>query len=182
MSAPSFDPTHAVRFDLPQGSVRAGWPEDRLVLAPAAALADLARSAPVAAAESFARAVGSGIGRRAAARMLDANASPVEEFATQLAGEMALSGFGQLSVERWGRALVIAIEDSQLPETLVPALIASALEAATGRKVTCTLLSPRGQPARVLASSEDAATRVRGWIAAGVPWGDALAKLHGGGT
>jgi hypothetical protein len=183
MSAPSFDPTLAVRFDLPQGSVRAGWPEDRIFLVPAAALAELALAAPTSAREGFARALGAGLGRRSAARMLDPQASSLDEFATQLAGEAALAGLGKLSAERWGRALVIVIEDSPLSDpagSIVVPLVAAALEAASGRKVWCTLLSRDERAARVLVSSEGATTRVRGWIAGGMAWGDALVKLHGG--
>jgi hypothetical protein len=34
---------------------------------------------------------------------------------------------------------------------------------------------------RVLIASERGIERVRAWMMAGTPWGDALVKLHGGG-
>ncbi|MGH7269989.1 MAG: hypothetical protein ACREJ3_06120 [Polyangiaceae bacterium] len=180
MSAPSFDPTHAVRFDLARGTVRAGWPEAPVILAPSAALAELVRSAPAHAAEAFARAIGASLGARAASRMLDPKASSVEDFATQLAGEAALSGLGKLGVERWGRALVIVLAESTLADALVAPMIAAAIEASSGRKVECTLLQRDEHAARVLVSGEGGAKRVRQWIASGTAWGDALVKLHGG--
>jgi hypothetical protein len=180
MSAPSFDPTLAVRFDLPKGSVRAGWPEDRIVLVPAAALRDALGSAPAAAVDALGAAIGAGVGRRAAARMLDPQASSLEEFATQLAGEAALAGLGKLAVERWGRALVLAFDDFPLPMGIVPSVASAAIEAALGRKVWAVVLSLETHAARVLLTSEGAASRVRGWITGGMPWGDALVKLHQG--
>src|SRR5579884_2008265 len=107
MIGPSFDPTHAVRFDLPHGSVRTGADGDAAVLVPAAVLVEAARSAPVDVAERLGRGLGSAIGRRAAERMGDPQKASVEDFVTQLAVEAALAGIGVLAVERWGRALVV---------------------------------------------------------------------------
>src|SRR5215469_14307836 len=106
MAGTSFDPTHAVRFDLPHGSVRAGGEEERVLLVPTSALDELVLSAPPEAVEALGRALGAAIGRRAASRM-DAKSASVEAFVTQLAGEAAIAGIGALSVERWGRALVV---------------------------------------------------------------------------
>ena len=52
MAATSFDPAHAVRFDLPQGSVHAGDGE-RVLLVPTGALDDIVLSAPPEAAEAL---------------------------------------------------------------------------------------------------------------------------------
>lgn len=182
MSAVSFNATQSVRFDLSQGAVRAGASDDRLLLVPLTALVDLANAAPPAAVESLGRAIGAAIGARAAAQIGDATGTSLEGFVTQLAGEAALAGIGVLSIERWGRALVVVLEDSRLPGALISALIGSALDAASGRKVATALLSHEAQAARVLVSSESAVRRVREWMASGVPWGHAIAKLHGGGS
>lgn len=179
MTAPPFDPTHAVRFDLPRGSVRAGADGDRLLLVPTSALDDLVLSAPPEAVESFARATGSVIGRRAAARMSDPQSAPIDVFVTQLAGEAALAGVGALTVERWGRALVVVVEHSPLAGSLLVPLVAAALDAAAGRRVWCTLLSRDEHAARVLVGGEAGVGRVRDWIASGVAWGEAIARLHG---
>jgi hypothetical protein len=180
MDAPSFEPAHAIRFDLPHGSVHAGREGDRLILIPAAALDDLVLSSSAEAAVAFGRAVGAGIGRRAAARMSDPRAASLESFVTQLAGETALAGVGVLSIERWGRALVVVVEESPLAGTLLPPMVESALEAASGRRVWSTLLTRDQRAARLLVASERAVERVRDWIASGMTWGEALAKAHEG--
>ena len=171
MSSASFNATQSVRFDLAQGAVRAGASDDRQLLVPLAALVDLANAAPPAAAEALGRALGAAIGARAAARIGDATGASLEGFVTQLAGEAALAGAGVLSVERWGRALVVVLEDSLLPGALITALVGGALDAASGRKVATALLSHEGRTARVLVSSDSAARRVRDWMASGVSWG-----------
>ncbi len=180
MAAASFNPTHAVRFDLPRGSVRSADGDDRLLLISSAALMDLVLSAPSEAVESMGRALGSAVGRKAAARIGDPSRSSVEEFVTQLAGEAALAGMGLLSVERWGRALVVVIEDSPLLGMLIVPFVTAALEGATKRNVSGVLLAQGPRAARVLISNERAVDRVRALIASGVAWGDAIAKLHGG--
>ena len=175
MAVPSFDPSHAVRFDLPHGSVRAGGDGgERVLLVPTSALDDLVLSAPPEAVEALGRAHG-------AARM-DPKRVPIDAFVTQLAGEAAIAGVGALSIERWGRALVVVVEDSPLSGTLLAPLVAAAVEAASGKHVACALLSRDERTARVLLGSETGIARAREWIASGVPWGEALVKLHGGGV
>jgi hypothetical protein len=182
MAVPSFDPTHAVRFDLPHGSVRAGRDGgERVLLLPTSALDDLVLSAPPEAVEALGRAIGAAIGRRAAGRM-DPKTASIDAFVTQLAGEAALAGVGALSIERWGRALIVVVEDSPLPGALLSPVISAAVEAASGRRVACALLSRDERSARVLLGSDSGVARARDWIAAGVPWGEALVKLHGGAT
>ena len=180
--AASFDPTHAVRFDLPNGSVRAGGESgERVLLVPTNALDDLVLSAPPEAVEALGRALGAAIGRRAALHV-SVNDAPIDVFVTQLAGEAAIAGVGALSIERWGRALVVVVEDSPLVGTLLAPLVASAVEAASGRRVSCALLSRDEHAARVLLASDRGVAQVRKWIASGIPWGEALVKLHGGGS
>jgi hypothetical protein len=180
MSAPLFDPTRAVRFDLPRGTVRTLRDDDRVVLVPTAALDEVVRSAPPTAVEALGRALGAAIGRRAVASMGDPQSASIDAFVTHLAGEAAIAGVGLLGVERWGRAVVVSIEDSPLVGTLLAPLVASALEVASGRRVWCTLLSRDDHVARVLVGSEQAVGRVRGWIGSGIAWGEAVVKLHGG--
>jgi hypothetical protein len=181
MAAPSFDPKHAVRFDLPHGAVRAGGGGERVLLIPTNALDDLVLSAPSEAVQALGRALGSAIGRRAASQV-DPQRDSIEAFVTQLAGEAAVSGIGKLSVERWGRALVVVVEDSPLTGTLLAPLVAAAVESATDRHVATTLLSRDERIARILIGSDSGVSRVREWIASGLAWGEALARLHGGGA
>jgi hypothetical protein len=179
-STPSFDSTHAVRFDLARGSVRAGTHEERLLLVPSSAFDDLILSASPEAVDVLGRSVGRAIGRRVAARIEPGPGASAEAFVTQLAGEGAIAGVGSLSLERWGRAMVVVLEHSPLPTAFLCPLVAAAIEAASGRAVWCTLLVRDAAAARVLVASESAAARVRDWIGSGMPGGDALTKLHGG--
>jgi hypothetical protein len=182
MAPAAFNPTQSVRFDIARGTVRAGSGDDRLLLVPVPAIVALAQSAPAAAAEAFVRALGSAIGRRAAARIGDATGSSLEDFVTHLAGEAAIAGAGVLSIERWGRALVVVLEESPLSGALVAPFVAAALDASSGRKVATLLLSGEATPARVLVSSEGAVGRARAWMASGLGWGEAITRLHGGGS
>jgi hypothetical protein len=180
MAAPTFDPARAVRFDLPNGCVRAGGENgERVLLVPTSALDELVLSAPPEAVESLGRALGAAIGRRAAAQV-DVNDAPIEVFVTHLAGEAALAGVGALTIERWGRALVVVVQDSPLVGTLLGPLVAAAIEAASGRRVSHALLSRDERAARVLLGSEKGVARVREWIASGSPWAEAIVRLHGG--
>ena len=95
-------------------------------------------------------------------------------------GETAIAGVGALTVERWGRALVVVVEDSPLVGTLLVAIVVSAIESASARRTWCTLLSRDDRVARILVAGEVAVGRVREWIASGVGWSEALTKLHGG--
>lgn len=182
MPASSFDSTHAVRFDLPQGRVHAGGDGERLLLVPTSAIDDLALSAPPEAVQALGKALGTAIGRRAAARMENAQAASMESFVTQLAGETALAGVGALSVELWGRAMVVVVEGSSLTGTLLAPLVGAAIEAASGRGVACALLSRDEHMARLLVGGERGVSRVREWLAGGMSWSEALAKLQGGGS
>jgi hypothetical protein len=179
MAASSFDATGAVQFDLSHGAVRAGSEREPVLLLPCSALDDLALSAP-AEAEGLGQALGAAIGKRAASRLSDPRSASVETFVTQLAGECAISGVGVLSVERWGRALVVVIEESPLAGPLLAPLVAGALEATLGKRVSVGLLSRDSKVARVLVASESAVSRTLEAIAAGRPWGDCLAKLNAG--
>lgn len=180
MTAPSFDPAGAVRFDLPRGAVRARAEDERLLVVPSSALEGLAKWVHGDALETFARALGAAVGRRAAARMANLAAASIEEFVTQLAGEVALTGAGLVEIERWGRALVVVLGEPALPGVMVAPFVASAVQAASGRTVAAILLSGDERAARVLIASEGAVARVRGWIASGSSWGEALARLNGG--
>jgi hypothetical protein len=182
MTAPSFDSTHSIRFDLGSGNVRAAGQDERLLLLPAAALENVLLYASADAVVALGRAMGESIGRRVAARIVGHSNASMEDFTTQFAGEAALAGVGAISLERWGRALVVLVEQSPLGSALLAPLIAAALGAATGRKVGGVLLTHDDRIARVLIASSRGVERVQGWMAAGVSWGDAIVKLHGAGS
>ena len=120
MADSSFDAARAVRFDLPSGSVRAAG-DARVALVPVEALAAVGKSG---AADEVAGIVGSAIGKRVAARLGNSNGATIEAFATALGGELAVAGYGSLSLERWGRALVLVVEHAALPDAMLGTMLA----------------------------------------------------------
>jgi hypothetical protein len=176
--------SHPVRFDLSTGQVQTGEGE-RLIVIPLSALDELAQTAGVPAASRFARGIGVAIGRRLAGRLgsIDGiRAASLEAFVSGLALEVALAGWGSLSVERWGRAMVVVVDHAPVKEPgIVSALVEGAIEAAAGREAHGVALAGTG-PARVLVASEKTAARARLWTAEGVSGTDVIARLHGAGS
>lgn len=180
MANAAFEADRVVRFDLPQGSVHAG-DDERVVLFPVTALAELAREAPPATIEAVGRALGDALGKRVAAGLGGAEGvrgATLEAVITRLAGEAAVLGWGAVSLERWGRAMLLVVERAALPEAMVAGAMASALARATGATgVSCAVVARDGA-LRLLVSSEAAIERVRRWLADGVSWGDAMTRLN----
>ena len=192
MNDPRFDPSRALTFDLAQGIVLLEGAPPRVVV-PGEALAKLCEAAGRAAAEAFGRVVGDSMGRRIAARFAGEAAgadsagavrgATTERVVEHLGGELALAGLGQLSLERWGRALVAVVDHSPLGangDPLLATILAAALASCTGRDVRAGLLGRDEARARFLVSSESALARLRALLDGGVSWGEALVKLHAG--
>ncbi|MGA2450241.1 MAG: hypothetical protein ABTD50_16320 [Polyangiaceae bacterium] len=180
MAVLSFDCTHAVRFDLPRGTVHAKGDAERIVLVPAAALDRLLREAPVAAAEEFATALGAAVGHRVLSRLADAQSASVDAFVTQWAGEAAMAGVGVVAVERWGRALIVVVSGSPFAQSVLLAFVSSAIEAACGLRPACTLLADEQGTARIFVGSQAGVDRLRASLASGRPWADAIERLNRG--
>src|SRR5579859_5439759 len=109
MAHPPFDASKAVTFDLARGQIQKE--DEPRVLISANALIQLCQAAGGDATAAFARGAGEAIGDAIAKRFEraggDANGAPIDVIVDHLAGEIALAGFGSLTVERWGRALVL---------------------------------------------------------------------------
>ena len=180
MAAPSFDCTHAVRFDLPRGAVHAKGDPGRIVLVPATALDQLLREVPPATAQAFGAALGMAVGRRVASRLADAQTASVDAFVTQLAGEAAIVGVGAVAIERWGRALVVVVSASPLVDSVLLAFVSSAIEAACGLRPVCALLARDDGVSRIFAGSQAGVDRLRASLASGLSWPNALARLNRG--
>lgn len=182
MSPSPFDPTKSVTFDLAKGLVRLDDDSPRL-LVPVNALLALTKSVGPAATASFARALGESLGERVARRLAGIDslrASAPETVIDHLGGEMALVGLGSLSIERWGRALILVVDRSPLAQddtSLLAGVLEGAIHQATGRAVRCVLLSS-GTQCRFLITGEAAASKAREWLSSGVSWGEVLARLH----
>jgi hypothetical protein len=179
-----FDPTRAVTFDLSMGQVHL-QDSQPTVIVPAVALADLCAAAGTEATAGLGRAWGQALGRRLLARLGGPHGSrdeidgaSLQVFVEHLGGELALAGLGALTLERWGRALVFVVEGGVAPTALVCALFEGALEAATGRVARCVQIVKEKQRARFLVSSPSATQSAQAWLAAGMSWGEVLAKLH----
>lgn len=181
MPEPLFDPSHAVTFDLAHGLVHLEDAPSR-VLVPADALAALAAVASPDARAAFASALGKPLGARAARRLGDTRGATVEQVVDHLGGELALAGLGSLSLERWGRALLIVVDHCPLPsaEDVLSGVLAAALGAATGRDVRCVRLMRDATRARFLVASAASEQKARALLGEGTTWGDVLVKLHEG--
>ena len=185
MSDLRFDPSKAVTFDLTHGLVHLEGAPSRL-LVPADALLALAKAAGGEPSAAFGAALGEAMGRRVASRLAAANgvgAATIEGVVEHLAGELALAGLGSLGLERWGRAMVLVVDQSPLGadgDALLEAALGGAIEAAAGRSVRSLLLGRDAVRARFLIGGKAGVDKVRGWLAEGASWGEALVRLHAG--
>jgi hypothetical protein len=177
-----FDPSKAVTFDLAHGLVHLDGAPSRL-LVPAEALAALASAAGPEASAAFGAAIGEAMGRRVASRLGEGGvaAAPIAAVVDHLGGELALAGLGSLGVERWGRALVLVVDQSPLGDggdLLLEATLASALGAAAGKAARVLHLARDGVRARFLVGGDAAIEKTKRWLDEGVAWGDAIVRLH----
>jgi hypothetical protein len=136
--------------------------------------------------------MGQAMGRRVATRFAQhangggegetaVRGATIEIVVDHLGGEVALVGLGSLALERWGKALVLVVDQSPLGapgDLLVAAVLEAALEEASGRTLRTSAIDREGTRARFLVASSSAITKVHGWLREGVTWGDALARLH----
>jgi hypothetical protein len=181
-----FDPSKSVTFDLDHGLVHLEGAPSRL-LVPADALLALAGAAGAAATAAFARALGTPMGRRVADRLSagGVGAAAIDVVVEHLGGELALAGLGSLGLERWGRAVVLVVDHAPLGaagDALLEQVLAGAIEASVERAVHVLTLARDGVRARFLLGGSAGTDKVRAWLAAGVPWGEALVRLHAAGA
>ena len=104
-----------------------------------------------------------------------------EEVITQIAGEFALLGLGSVSAERWGRSLVMVVDQSPLGDDgdgLVGEVLQAAFKSLVDRPVRMVKLHREGVRVRYLACSGAVVQTVSDKIAAGESWGSVLASLH----
>src|SRR5437867_7250118 len=129
----------SLRLDLPKGSAELrGEP---VVVLPAQALETLLRAAPSASRIDMGRDVGVAMGENVAKRMGGSGgvrSSSTEEVVNALAVEIALAGLGEVSLERWGRAMVIGVSGGPLAKQteLLAGLVGGAISAATGSQAS----------------------------------------------
>jgi len=138
----AFNPSEAVTFDLAFGHLHLDGAPSR-VMVPAGALLKLCEAAGAEQAAELGSAVGEALGRRVAVRMAAGQedrtaavrAAGLEAVVEQLAGELALVGMGALSAERWGKALVLIVDQSPFGDAgdeLLAEVLQAALHALVG--------------------------------------------------
>ena len=184
MASPPFDASKAVTFDLSRGQIQKDDAEPR-VLVSSRALFALCHSAGADASAAFARATGEAMGTAIAGRFersgSDTKGATIEAVVEHLAGEIALAGFGSVSLERWGRAMVLVVDHGPATtdaDRLLAPLLAAAISRAAKVEARCVRLAREGERARFLITGPHAADKVRDWLSSGVSWGEALVRLH----
>ncbi len=181
MGSPRFDPAHAVKFDLARGRVEI---DGARALVPVDALVELCKAAGEEAAKDFGRRLGTEIGRRVASRLGDgAVGASLEAVVEHLGGELALTGLGSLSLERWGRALLFVVSGSPLGgsgDALIAAVLEGALQRGMGRDASVVSLTRDDAQVRLLVVGAQGAEKARGLLDQGIVWSEVIARLQGG--
>lgn len=180
MASSPFDPNGAVRFDMSSGAASDAR-GTRLVLMPAAALEALERTTPGALAH-LGSEVGKACGARVASRLGGDKAvreATLEVVVSQLAGELAIAGLGAVHLERWGRALVIVVDNAGVAsDGFMNAALGGALVAATGREVAVAPIGKDGTTVRYFVGAPATVLRARGLVSQGKSCGDILTVLQ----
>jgi hypothetical protein len=182
----------AVRFNLPRGTVTVGvhahgdHDGERMLLVPTNALDEAHRVGGDAAGTAVALLIGSACGARAAKSLGGAPgvaAASFDHVASELGLQLSLAGVGAIDLERWGRALVLVVENpATSSDVLLAAICEGALLAATGRELGCIGIGREGSVARVLVASRAACGRAKDLVANGVAWRDVVSRLQSGGA
>jgi hypothetical protein len=182
MASPTFDPKHAIVFDLARGATQDAS-KGRLLLVPASAVNELVRGSPDKA-KKLGLQIGKTCGTRVALRLGGGEAvhkATIEAVVTEIAGELSIGGVGVISLERWGKALVVGIDNSSVDDdAMLAGIIEGALSNAVGKQVSCVTLSRTNGTARVLVSSDATSKKVQAMLTSGTSWGEILARLSGG--
>jgi hypothetical protein len=174
----SDDLNGSLRLDLPKGSAELrGEP---VVVLPAHALETLLRSSPSASRIDMGRDVGVVMGQRVASRLGGENgvrAASTEDVVNALATEIALAGLGEVSLERWGRAMVIGLSGGPLANQteLLGGLVGGAIGAATGTQASAVSIGN----AKYFVGSTRACDKLRDLLTSGTTFGEAIARIQG---
>jgi hypothetical protein len=172
MTEPRFDPTGFFDFDLSAGAVRARG-GTRVLMLSDTVVAPLVSSAVASGDLTALRRLGRHIGEeiRASVGGSAADHGP-DAVLGHAAGVLALFGWGQLAVERWGDALVARvaslpdIDESQLA---LAALLGGLFTALSQRDVACVPLmrADGGDRSAFILVEPSVAETVWGWAQAG---------------
>ncbi len=179
------DLTRALQFDLSKGTVRLD--DGASVVVSAKSFGDLLAAVSADVRARIASELGASMGARLQKRsggQAGVRQGTLEAVVSNLSAELALAGLGSCTLERWGRAMVMYINDTPIDAPdFIAVLITSAISTSTGAAAYSTVLSKQSggdTSVRVLIASQAAAQRVRNWLDQGVSWGDAITRLQGG--
>jgi hypothetical protein len=177
---PRFDPTRAIVYDLSRGQLHDDEGASRLNL-PAHLLLRLCEHAGLEGTVEFARALGEDLGRRVASRLgAEASVAGIEAWTEHLGGQVALLGLGNLSVEQWGRALVLRV--GGMPsglDRILESVLEGALQRGIGRQVSLIGFS-RGDEIEFLVLSPETSHKARTLAQSGAGLGQVVEELHKG--
>ena len=176
MDAPRFDPAGYYELDVAKGTVRTRRGERVIILSDnvvTALVSAAARSGDLAGL----RALGTQVGTEVREVLGDdpKRATP-EAVLTEAAAVVATLGLGSLSVDRWGDAIAVRLDDApELAETALQAFLEALLESMAGRAVAC--VSAAGS---FLVVDPGIADVVRGWAAGGASIATMVGRLGPG--
>ncbi len=174
--ARGFDPGKYYAFDLARGTVSTRHGARMLVMS-SDAVANLVASAAKHGDLTAVRALGKRIGEEAHSSLgAEVRGATPEAVATHAAGVLSLLGWGALSLERWGRALVIALEGAPEldPGKLgLASLLGGMLTTLSGRDVACVPVSG----GRFVVVHPSVAEQVFGWSTEGIELAQIVARL-----
>jgi hypothetical protein len=192
-----FDPSEAVTFDLAFGHIHLDGAPHRVMI-PAQALVKLCHAAGEDETAELAHGMGAAMGHRIALRLAPeggsdgdegrarrqtaVRAAGLERVVAELAGEMAITGMGCVSAERWGKALVLVVERSPFgPEgdDLVATVLQAAMQTMTASPARVIRLVRESDRVRFIVVSGATVDAVRMRLDRGESWGSVLAALHG---
>ncbi len=176
---PRFDPTRAVVFDLAQGQLRDDEGIARLNV-PVDSLLRLCEAAGPDAVRDFGQSLGSEVGRRVLRRLGEgAQGASTEAWVEHVGGDLALLGLGNLSVERWGKVLVLAVANAPAgADTLVASVAEGILQRALARDASAVVLGRGNDTLRLAVLNRGAAELARRWQNEGASWVQLLERLH----
>lgn len=105
----------------------------------------------------------------------------VEQVAQNAATVLALFGYGDLSVERWGQAAVLKLGHTPRldgDQLAVAALLGGMLTSLSGHEVACVPVGATGDESRFLVTAPEVAEQVWSWSRQGESIGSIVDKLQ----
>ncbi|MCH2108370.1 MAG: hypothetical protein MK135_03510 [Polyangiaceae bacterium] len=177
---PRFDPTRAIIYDFARGQLKDDEERPRLNL-PCDLLLRLCHDAGEEAAVNFASELGTEMGRRILDKMgPDAEAASLEQWVEHLGGQLALLGLGNLALERWGKALVLRVQEHPPGAAgLAAHVLMSALQRGLSRDVGFVPFAEETATA-FLVLSPDSAEKAQEWALEGSTMSQVIENLHQG--